>query len=74
MTGGSMTYYQEAFIEDPTLGCRWRVFNNGEGMIEFQYQEWKDGNWVSDKFIGLPASEADAICRAIQSVKDFPDC
>src|SRR5690606_27610661 len=22
----------------------------------------------------FPASEADAICRAIQSVKDFPDC
>lgn len=73
---GSLTYYREAFLEDPNAGYRWRIWNNGEGMLEFDYQELKPGadgaQWVSLPFHGMPAGEADAICRAIQDVKDSP--
>lgn len=67
---GQLTYYIEAFLEDPQGGWRWRVFNNGEGMIEFAYQEYRDGEWVKGEFQGWPSSEVDALIAAVQVVRD----
>jgi hypothetical protein len=69
---GNLTYYVEAFIESPSNGYHWRVFNNGEGMIEFDYQEHKDGQWHSLKFQGWPSSEIDALIKALDVVRNSP--
>jgi hypothetical protein len=69
---GSLSYYVEAFVEEPSLGYRWRVWNNGEGSIEFAYQEFKDGQWLSRTFQGIPADSTDKFIAAITAVKDSP--
>lgn len=69
---GALTQYVEAFIEEPRAGYRWRIYNNGEGMICFDYQEFQAGNWVNRPFSGVPADEAESVIAAINAVKHSP--